>query len=83
MSVRFKVSGTEFVPEKAVLVFQQPAIVGGTSVRPTYDVTADGRFLFNVPVIESVEERNKKIFPSTLRLILNWTEETRRLVPAQ
>ena len=80
MSVRFKVSGTEFVPEKPVVLFQQIQIVGGTSVRPTYDVTADGRFLFNIPVNESVEERNRRIFPSTLRVVLNWTEEVQRLL---
>jgi Tol biopolymer transport system component len=83
MSVRFKTSGTDFVPEKPVMLFQQIPIVGGTSVRATYDVAPDGRFLFNVPVPEAIEERIRKIFPSTLRLILNWTEETQRLLAAQ
>jgi hypothetical protein len=39
--------------------------------------------LFNVPVPEAIEERIRKIFPSTMRLILNWTEETQRLLAAQ
>jgi len=83
MSVRFKVSGTDFVPEKPVKLFEQPFIVGGTSVRPTFDVTPDGRFLFNLPIAESAEERNRRIFPSTLRLVMNWTEDLKRLVASQ
>jgi Tol biopolymer transport system component len=83
MSVRFNVSNGEFVPEKAVKLFQQPLLVGGTSVRPTYDVAPDGRFLFNLPIEESADERNKKIFPSTLRLILNWTEGIRPLLDSR
>jgi serine/threonine protein kinase/Tol biopolymer transport system component len=83
MSVRFKVAGTEFVPERPVMIFQQPSIVGGTSVRPTYDVAPDGRFLFNLPIPENAQERERKIFPSTLRLVLNWAEETQKLLAAQ
>jgi serine/threonine protein kinase/Tol biopolymer transport system component len=83
MSVRFRISGSEFVPEKPIQLFRQPALVGGTSVRPTYDVTPDGRFLFNLPIPETGDERNRKIFPSTLRLVLNWTEEIERLLVSQ
>jgi len=83
MSVRFKVSGADFVPEKPVLLFQQPVIIGGTSVRPTYDVAPDGRFLFNLPIAESADERNRRIFPSTLRLVMNWTEDVKRLLASQ
>jgi Tol biopolymer transport system component len=83
MSVRYKVVNGEFVPEKPVMLFRQPLIIGGTSVRPTYDVTVDGRFLFNLPVAESIDERNRKIFPSTLRLIQNWTDTLQKLVASQ
>jgi serine/threonine-protein kinase len=79
-SVRSKVSGTEFVPEKPVMLFQQPFLGAGTSVRATYDVAPDGRFLLNQSIPETIGDRNRKIFPSMLRLILNWTEETERLL---
>jgi serine/threonine-protein kinase len=79
-SVRFKITGAEFIPEKPVLLFEQPGLGGGTTVRATYDVTPDGRFLLNQPIPEFTGERNRKIFPSTLRLILNWDVETARLL---
>jgi serine/threonine-protein kinase len=80
MSVRFKVSGTEFVPEKPVQLFQQPSLGGGTTVRATYDVGPDGRFLFNQPIPEPAGERNRIVFPSTLRVVLNWSQEVQRLL---
>jgi hypothetical protein len=53
-------------------------------VENTHDVAQDGRFLMRQPIREQVDERNKKIFPSTLRIVLNWTEELQRLLsPAQ
>jgi len=79
-SVRFKVVGTEFIPEKPVLLFEQPLLGAGTTVRATYDVAPDGRFLLNQSIPEFLAERNLKIFPSTLRLILNWDLETERLL---
>ena len=79
-SVRFRVVGTEFVPEKPMLLFQQAALGAGTTVRATYDVTANGKFLLNQGIQELSGERNIKIFPSTLRLILNWDVETDRLL---
>jgi WD40-like Beta Propeller Repeat len=82
-SVRFKIAGAEFVPEKPVMLFRQPLLVGGTSVRPTYDVAPDGRFLFNLPIPETGDERNRRIFPSTLRLVQNWTEDIQRLFKSQ
>src|SRR5688572_1993514 len=79
-SVSFKVSGTEFIPDKPALLFFQPSLGAGTTVRATYDVAPDGRFLLNQPLPEVSEERNRRIFPSTLRVILNWSEETKRLL---
>jgi Tol biopolymer transport system component len=83
VSVKFKVSGDEFLPEKPVVLFRLPPIVGGTAVRPTYDVAPDGRFLFNIASAEDAEARNRKVFPASLRLVLNWTEEVRRLLASQ
>ena len=83
LSVRFKISGAEFIPEKPVLLFQQPSIVAGTTVLASYDVAPDGTFLLNQAIAEIAEERNRRIFPSTLRLILNWTQQTERLLASQ
>ena len=44
----------------------------------SYDVTRDGRFLLRRPVLGSVDERFKRIHPSTLRVILHWSDEFRR-----
>jgi eukaryotic-like serine/threonine-protein kinase len=80
LSVRYKTSGAEFMPEKPALLFEQPAIIGGTSVRASYDVAPDGRFLLNLSDQEAGGERDRKIFPATLRLVLNWLDEAQRLV---
>jgi dipeptidyl aminopeptidase/acylaminoacyl peptidase len=81
MSVRFAVTDDEFVPERPVALFQQPAwLGGGTSVRATYDVAPDGRFLVNQPLGNVAAERVREFFPSRLRLVLNWTEEVHRLL---
>ena len=82
MSVHFKVSGPDFTPDKPVVLFEQAFLGGGTTVRATYDVAPDGRFLGVQPIPEPADERNRKIFPSTLRLVLNWTEELRELLAA-
>jgi hypothetical protein len=82
MSVKFKVSGSEFIPDKPVMLFQQPLLGSGTTVRATYDVAPDGRFLLNQAIAGLTEERSRKIFPPTLRVILNWNNEVRRLLDA-
>ena len=83
LSVRFRISGSEFIPEKPVLLFQHRPLVGGTTVRAAYDVAPDGRFLLNQAIAETANERSRQIFPSTLRLIQNWTEEVQRLLASQ
>jgi serine/threonine-protein kinase len=82
LSVRYKISGGDFVPEKPVPLFDQPSLGAGTNVRATFDVAPDGRFLLNMnlAVQEQGEERLRKIFPSGLRFVLNWSQETRRLL---
>ena len=80
MAVRFKISGTEFVSEKPTKLFERPALGGGGNVRANFDVAPDGRFLLNQPMTERAEERDRKIFPTTLRFILNWTDEVQRLL---
>ena len=82
MSVKFKVSGGKFIPEQPEFLFQQALLGSGTTVRATYDVAPDGRFLLNQPITNLAEARIRKIFPSTLRLILNWNTEVQRLLDA-
>ena len=77
MSVHFKISGNQFIPEKPAFLFQGP-FDGGATVR-YYDVAADGRFLM-VQGIPEDAERGKKIFPSSLRIVLNWVAELDRLL---
>jgi hypothetical protein len=80
MSVAFSAMDDDFVPERPVALFRLPAWLGsGTSVRATYDVAADGRFLVNRPIGDVAAERAREMFPSRLRLVLNWTEEVQRL----
>jgi hypothetical protein len=79
MSARFKVSGAEFVPEKPSQLFEGQ-FGTATNVR-SYDVAPDGRFLMVHPAPpEQAEERLRKMFPSTLRLVFHWTRELDRLV---
>ena len=78
--MRFNIAGADFIPEKPALLFEQPALGAGTTVRATYDVAPNGGFLLNQAIQELTGERNVKIFPSTLRLILNWDVETARLL---
>ena len=69
-------------PEKPVQLFDQFSLGSGTTVRATFDVAPDGRFLLNMNLVaqEQGEERLRKIFPSSLRFVLNWSQEARRLL---
>jgi hypothetical protein len=78
MSVHFTVSGNEFVPEKPVVLFEGKFQLGATTRQ--FDVTSDGRFLMTQRLAEDLAERNEKIFPSRLRIVLNWPSELDRLV---
>jgi Tol biopolymer transport system component len=82
MSVRYKISGAEFAPEKPAVLFDLIPLVqgGGATVRTVYDVSPDGRFLMIQSVPEVAAERNQKVFPSTLRFIFNWTDEVERMI---
>ena len=79
-AVPFTVSGTAFVPGKPVVLFNQNVLGGGTTVRATFDVSADGRFLMNQPIPEAAQARASKINPNSLRFVLNWTQEVQRLL---
>jgi Tol biopolymer transport system component len=81
MSVRFSATDDEFIPERPVALFQRTGwLGGGTSVRATYDVAPDGRFLMNEPIANVAARRASAIFPPRLRFVSNWTEEVRRLL---
>jgi hypothetical protein len=72
MSVPVSVSGTRIVAARPVLLFtgQYSTVVGSRG----YDVAKDGRFLMRRRIAENVAERNRRMHPSTLRVILNWTK---------
>ena len=78
-AVPFTVSGTSFVPGKPVVLFNQNILGGGTTVRATYDVSPDGRFLLNQASPEAQQERARRLSPVSLRFILNWRDDVRRL----
>jgi serine/threonine-protein kinase len=80
MSVPFKVSGADFVPETPAMLFQG-AFLGTTPAR-MYDIAPDGRFLMVQPIPSKTGARDTKIFPSTLRIIINWTAELDAIVRA-
>ena len=80
MAMSFTVVNGSFIPGRPVELFRQPVLGAGTTVRATYDVSRDGRFLFNQAVPEANAERVRKIFPSSLRFILNWADEVGRQV---
>ena len=76
MSVRFRADGNTFVPERPVFLFD--GVTPRTNAR-AYDVTNDGRFLFPKARTEQAEDRLRKIFPSSLRIVLHWTDELLRV----
>jgi hypothetical protein len=80
VAVPFTVSAGTFVPGKPVTLFSQASLGGGTTVRANYDVAPDGRFLLNQVMTEAGQERNRRIFPSTLRFVLNWAQEVQQLL---
>jgi Tol biopolymer transport system component len=80
IAVPFTTTGGAFVPGKVIALFQQPALGGGTTVRATYDVSPDGRFLFNQTAPDTAGARNRAIFPSSLRFVLNWTQGIQQLL---
>ena len=79
----FTVSGTTFLPGKPAVLFNQQFLGGGTTVRATYDVSRDGRFLLNQPVAEAALARNQRINPSSLRFLMNWAQGVQQLLTAK
>jgi serine/threonine-protein kinase len=80
VAVPFTVSGGTFIPGKPITLFSQASLGSGTTVRANYDVAPDGRFLLNQVMTEAGQQRNRRIFPSTLRFVLNWTQEVQQLL---
>jgi eukaryotic-like serine/threonine-protein kinase len=80
MALPFTVSGGAFVPGQPVELFRQGSLGAGTTVRASYDVSSDGRFLFNQAIPEAALERQRRLLPTSLRFVLNWTGEVRQLL---
>jgi hypothetical protein len=77
MAVRFTTNGDEFVPEKPVMLFQGEF---ATAVPRSYDVSSDGRFLMIQRIPDTQGEWDRKVYPSALHIVLNWTQELQRLM---
>jgi Tol biopolymer transport system component len=77
-SVRFTASDTEFKPEQPVELFAWNFPFGAFA--RVYDVAPDGRFLAMQRIPDPSREWEQRIFPSAIRIVLNWTEELQRLV---
>jgi hypothetical protein len=77
MSVRFRILNGRFFPEKPVGLFE--GVTARANARG-YDVAADGRFLLPKAQTEQTDERLRRIFPSSLRIVVNWTDELQRIV---
>lgn len=75
MSVRLKFAGGSVIPSAPTVLFGNLNWLSFTDAARGYDVASDGRFLMKIPIPESAEERTRKIYPSTLRVVLNWTNE--------
>ena len=73
MSVRITMSGAGLTPARPIELFSGP--YASTSNSRGYDVAKDGRFLMRRRLADGVAERNRRLFPSKLRVILNWTAE--------
>jgi serine/threonine protein kinase/Tol biopolymer transport system component len=80
MSVRFRISGAEFIPEQTVKLFEGQ-FMSTVPVR-SWDIAPDGRFLMLQPVPGRVEELKKSVYSSTLRIVLNWSEELKHALAA-
>jgi serine/threonine protein kinase/Tol biopolymer transport system component len=76
MAVRFAVMDGEFRAEKPVFLFDVRLREGNNTRQ--YDVTLDGRFLMRQELTDNTEKNLNKIFPSSLRVVLNWTSELHR-----
>jgi eukaryotic-like serine/threonine-protein kinase len=76
MSVPVK-AGALFVPDPAHILFESDFVTQSEQGVAAYDVSLDGqRFYF-------VQEDSKKDRQARLNLVLNWSEELKRLAPAR
>ena len=76
MSVPVK-AGALFVPDPAHILFESDFVTQSEQGVAAYDVSLDGqRFYF-------VQEDSKKDRQARLSLVLNWSEELKRLAPAR
>jgi eukaryotic-like serine/threonine-protein kinase len=76
MSVPLK-AGASFKPDSAHVLFESDFVANSKQGIAAYDVSPDGqRFYF-------VQEDSKKDRPAKLSLVLNWSEELKRLAPAR
>jgi serine/threonine protein kinase/Tol biopolymer transport system component len=76
MSVPVK-AGASFIPDSGHVLFESDFVANSKQGIAAYDVSPDGqRFYF-------VQEDSKKDRQAKLSLVLNWSEELKRLAPAR
>ena len=79
-SVRVDVAGMRLKADLPVKLFEGLYI--GTDPVRSYDVAPDGRFLLMKPPDEAARTALiEEFFPTRIRLVQNWFEELKRLVP--
>jgi hypothetical protein len=78
VSVKFSVSDGQFIPEPGTVLFSNSSGVSGVEVARG-DVAPDDRFVMILPQSpEDARERLRKVFPSTLTVVLNWSTQLQR-----
>ena len=80
MAMPFTVSANSWLPGTPIVLFNHGILGGGTTVRATYDVARDGRFLLNQAIPEAAVARAQRIAPSSLRFVMNWTQGIQQLL---
>ena len=80
-SVGIETDGEHLIPGLPVELFEDRRYRVSTPIR-SYDVAPDGRFLhMKVPDEAAMTAITEEFFPTRIRLIQNWFEELKRLVP--
>src|SRR5262249_18300432 len=78
MSLRFTACDAVFKPEKPVELFPWNFAIGAFA--RVYDVGPDGRFVAMQRIPDASSGWDKKVFPSAIRIVLNWSQELESLV---
>ena len=76
--MRFAASNAEFIPGKPAPLFAFNFEIG--AIARIYDVAPDGRFLMLQRIPASETEWSAKVFPSEIKIVLNWTKDLQNIM---